>query len=266
MTPLAETILWCIVQVTLVGLVAWLLCVAVSRWIGPGTAAVPAAALAAVVMLTALAFAPWPAVWRFGPDWLQAESPSTTADEATATSGSLTGSSYPHLAREPGWQRHPDSAGATSQEASTRCFDTGRRALLLHPKRKVTLRQPRHSPGCPLALFALLGAGVLLGLLRLVGGLLSVRNHRRRSQPLARGRTAGTGRLPAGRALPDATGRTSRERRSLATAATVGWSRPVDPAAAERGANGPRISGEPCWPTNWRTCPAATISPACSPS
>ena len=68
MDSLTESLLWCIVQVTLVGLLAWLLCVAGQSLVEPGIAAVPATALAAVVVLTALAFVPWPQWWRFGPD------------------------------------------------------------------------------------------------------------------------------------------------------------------------------------------------------
>jgi beta-lactamase regulating signal transducer with metallopeptidase domain len=223
MTPLAETILWCIVQVTLVGLVAWLLCVAVSRWLGPGAAAVPAAALAAVVMLTVLAFAPWPAAWRFGPDWPQGESSATTAEDTPAASGSLTGMKIPAswLANLGG--NGGDSASATSPvEHSSNATATA----------ELPSDSPESAPAAspiawlPIALFALLGTGILLGLLRLVGGLLSVRNHRRGSEPL---RDAALLELADCLRAELCLQRPVELRESdrLATAATVGWSRPV---------------------------------------
>ena len=67
MSPLIETLLWCILQVTLVGGLALALCAVLRRWSYQGNTLVPAAALAAVVVLTACAFAPWPNWWRFGP-------------------------------------------------------------------------------------------------------------------------------------------------------------------------------------------------------
>src|SRR5687767_3530562 len=80
MDSLTESLLWCIAQVTLVGLLAWLLCAAVSRWTEPGIAIVPATALAAVVVLTACTFLPWPQWWRFGPRWPTETANVTTSD------------------------------------------------------------------------------------------------------------------------------------------------------------------------------------------
>ena len=71
MAVLTDPLLWCVIQVTLVGVLAWALCAVVRRWSAPGSAAVPAAALAAVVVLTFCAFAPWPGWWRFDPQWDQ---------------------------------------------------------------------------------------------------------------------------------------------------------------------------------------------------
>src|SRR5262245_42387363 len=69
MTPFIESLLWCILQVTLVGALALALCAALRRWSSQAGAVVPAAAMAAVVGLTICAFVPWPNWWRFGPQW-----------------------------------------------------------------------------------------------------------------------------------------------------------------------------------------------------
>src|SRR5688500_4591776 len=67
MSSTVEVLLWCILQVTLIGLLAGGLCIALRRWASPAHAVVPAAALAAIVGLTLCAFIPWPSWWRFGP-------------------------------------------------------------------------------------------------------------------------------------------------------------------------------------------------------
>src|SRR5688572_11597484 len=79
MAFLTEELVWCVIQVTLVGLLAWALCAAVRRWSAPGSAAVPAAALAAVVILTCCAFVPWPGWWRFAPRWDQRSAANATS-------------------------------------------------------------------------------------------------------------------------------------------------------------------------------------------
>jgi hypothetical protein len=64
MDPLASALFWCIVQVTLVGLLACMLCAALGRGFASGSTIVPAAALAAIVVLTVCIFVPWPSWWR----------------------------------------------------------------------------------------------------------------------------------------------------------------------------------------------------------
>src|SRR5262245_45765247 len=109
MDPLTDSILWCIVQITLVGLLAWLLCTTVSRWAGPGTAIVPAVALAAVVVLTACVFVPWPNWWRYGPQfptgpkWQAAATASSVASPTAPTADALPTS------REDIWARPPEA-------------------------------------------------------------------------------------------------------------------------------------------------------------
>src|SRR5688572_19482683 len=70
MTLFTDPLVWCVVQITLVGLLAWALCAFLRRWSTAGNAAVPATALAAIVVLTLCAFAPWPDWWTFGPPQL----------------------------------------------------------------------------------------------------------------------------------------------------------------------------------------------------
>ena len=67
MSGLLASFAWCSLQVTLVALLAWLLCALARRMSASHAAALPATALAAVIVLTALAFVPWPAGWSYGP-------------------------------------------------------------------------------------------------------------------------------------------------------------------------------------------------------
>jgi beta-lactamase regulating signal transducer with metallopeptidase domain len=71
-----------------------------------------------------------------------------------------------------------------------------------------------------------LGCGILLGLLRFIGGLFSVRNYRRASRPLESAELLEL--VDCLRAELDLTRTVElRESDHLATAATVGWTRPV---------------------------------------
>jgi beta-lactamase regulating signal transducer with metallopeptidase domain len=219
MDPLSDSLLWCIVQVTLVALLAWLLCTAVSRWTASATALVPSVALAAIVVLTASAFIPWPSWWRYGPRW-EASIP-TVATARHHTSSTVAGSAAP-------------AEGAFSLPTELREFPTEEPAIEWPSG---DLGQPlsdEASPAIgerfwfwlPVLLAGILGFGVVLGLLQLAGGLLSVRAYRRASQALDDAELLEL--MDCLRAELSLTRSVAlRQSDNLATAATIGWTRPV---------------------------------------
>ncbi|MEX2173718.1 MAG: M56 family metallopeptidase [Pirellulaceae bacterium] len=226
MNPFIESLLWCIVQVTLVGLLATSLCAALSRWGTGATAAVPAVALAAVVALTASAFVPWPSGWRYGPQWKAATASAVDLPEASDEAAPLPADDDVSLLAAPlpfDWPATIDEQPAmdpadvappvASETASSPIAATS------------TLAEQLWS-WLPAALTAVLAAGVVLGLLQLAGGLLSVRRFRRASQPLFDAELAELADCLCAE-LSLARGVELRESEHLATAATVGWSRPV---------------------------------------
>lgn len=220
MAVLTDPLLWCVIQVTLVGALAWALCAAVRRWSAPGSAIVPAAALAAVVVLTLCAFAPWPGWWRFAPRW---EAEAAAVEESSAPAESPEQSDL---------ATHADQV-ATAEETLESPAD-------LPPLQTANAFDAPATPASPLAanapfalpawlgsaVAALLVIGVVGGLLQLTLGLLSVRSCRRRSRPLD---DAGLHELLD--ILQAELGLTChielRECEPLATAATVGWRNPV---------------------------------------
>ena len=145
MEPLTQSLVWCIVQVTLIAALAWLLCWALARWTGPTTALVPAAALAAIVALTACAFAPWPSWWRYGPSW-QVAAMSVDAAEEPSRSRLPGRTSADAELNEP----QADSAEPRPLPASSPPEPAAPPSLPCQPLLPPTLRPPsRRRPGPP---------------------------------------------------------------------------------------------------------------------
>jgi beta-lactamase regulating signal transducer with metallopeptidase domain len=232
MNPLFESLLWCVLQVTLVGLLAWIMCLVVSRWQGAASAAIPAAALAAVVVLTACAFVPWPSWWRYGPNWLEGATavappavrqlppeiapPRSPLAESTAEQADLPAEEP--LAPEPG-----ESIAASSAISSESDSDKSAASAAIESG---TSLNELAAAWLPLAVPTLLVGGIILGLLQLAGGLLSVRAYRQTSRPLVDKQLGELvdclcAELSLTRAIE------LRESEHLATAATVGWTKPV---------------------------------------
>ena len=87
MYALSIALVWCVVQVSIVTIVAAALMWLARRRPGGSSATFPAAALAVVLIVTACAFVPWPEAWRYGPNlannanWLPSR-PSSLAPKA----------------------------------------------------------------------------------------------------------------------------------------------------------------------------------------
>ena len=235
MEPLTQSLVWCIVQVTLIAALAWLLCWGLARWTGPTMPLVPAAALAAIVALTACAFAPWPAWWRYGPGWQGA---ALSSEAPQAGSFRLPGGTLPSAAHDESSEAaagSPSTLGTAIDEPATAAAPPA--ALSdLPPAPSLPGAQPEftepHSAWLPIAAWlpatacVMLVAGIVLGLIQLVAGLFSVRAYRRASQPLAdKGLAELADCLRAELSLTRPV--ELRESDHLATAATVGWRRPV---------------------------------------
>ena len=236
MDPLASALFWCIVQVTLVGLLAWVLCAALGRWIASGSTIVPAAALAAIVVLTVCIFVPWPSWWRYGPRWRPVAAVGETNVQATQNEkdhlpastddvretftekrGVASPSELP-LARDPTAGLRPVSQ-PSEPPSSVIGPDRGLRDTIVS-------WMPAAVSWMPAALAGILGLGAVLGLLQLAGGLLSVRSYRRASHPIQDTQLSELldclcAELCLTREVE------LRESHHLATAATVGWTRPV---------------------------------------
>jgi beta-lactamase regulating signal transducer with metallopeptidase domain len=231
MEPLTQSLVWCILQVTLVAALAWLLCWAMARWTASATVFIPATALAAIVVLTACAFTPWPSWWRYGPSWQIAESaPSVPADSRLRLPGGTSPDAGLSQADDaPADPPLPLADAATEVSSRLPMAELPVAASELAAEQSPLVQRSlldQFTTWFPIALGALLAVGALLGLLQLAGGLLSVRSHRRRSQPLDSKDLAEL--VDCLRAELSLTRPVElRESDQLATAATVGWTRPV---------------------------------------
>jgi beta-lactamase regulating signal transducer with metallopeptidase domain len=230
MSDLPLLILWCVVQVTLVGLLAWVLC-SVARRIAPASASpVPATAIVAVLLLTACAFVPWPAAWRYGPQLslfqaaTNAETPPTESP-ANSKANSLSAKQAATLTES------PDAATADNVEDATAenpWDESSAVAGASSPPRTSTVRPTPTSPQLPWTpiLLTILASGVALGLLQLVGGLIAARAYRHVSRAVHDKEL-----LELTDVLRAELGCTAsielRETPSLATAATIGWRKPL---------------------------------------
>jgi beta-lactamase regulating signal transducer with metallopeptidase domain len=233
MNPLLESLLWCVLQVTLVGLLAWLLCLVISRWQDAASAGIPAAALAAVVVLTACAFVPWPAWWQYGPAWIDditaaAPEPKPPVLSDAAPPG---GPFAKSTAAEPSvpLTDQPSASAARESNAADLVLPNESDSAASNASGATATTPPLTELAAnwlPLVVPVLLGAGIVLGLLQLAGGLLSVRAYRQSSRPVTDKQLGELvdclcAELSLTRPIE------LRESEHLATAATVGWTKPV---------------------------------------
>ena len=245
MSALVPPLLWCIVQVTLVALLAWLLC-AFTRRLSPQSASpLPATALLAVIGLTALAFVPWPSTWSYGPAWNVANDsqPSSAANNAVpkmeprptpARDESLPAA--PHRAMDVPASNPLTTIGDVAPEVNV--APQGESATAEPPTTTVpALRTPQaSSPAAAsaasnlgnwqLLLLGILAAGAAIGLLQLLGGLAAAQAYRRKSCAIddaALRELADVLCAQLGCTRPVEL----RESSALASAATIGWRRPL---------------------------------------
>jgi beta-lactamase regulating signal transducer with metallopeptidase domain len=222
MNLLTDPFVWCVLQITLLSLLAWALCAVVRRWSLPGTAALPAAALAAIVVLTICAFSPWPAWWRFGPR-LDATEAVVVANNNRSPFAPAAGEAQPG---ESAGQPAPVPAESANEVPPAEIAErpaASESPNATHPASAPTFSVPRWLAS---ALGVLLGIGVAAGLLQIVGGLLSIRACRRSSRRVEDSELSEQLDI-----LQAELGLTLKielhESDRLTTAATCGWRQPV---------------------------------------
>jgi prepilin-type processing-associated H-X9-DG protein len=207
MNELGVSILWCMGQVTAVGVLGWLLCVAARRIHSTAGSAIAVATLAIVVGLTCLAASPWPRWW----DRAAREIPPPLVATTSA----------PVLA-----ETEPGVAPSTSKgdwSESALDFWTAFEDELHHSPTVAPAPGAWRWPAIVAALFLTGGA---VGSIRLLLGLRQIAWLRRRCVPIGDANLSELVQVlqaELGCRRPIELG----ESPDLGTAATVGWRRPV---------------------------------------
>jgi beta-lactamase regulating signal transducer with metallopeptidase domain len=213
MTPLQRTLLLCAVQVTLLALVACVIQVALRKRSPAVRSSLTLNSLFAIFIVSLLAFSPWPnwtgSLWNRSEPAQPAQSAIIETREATTT-----GPSEP-VSRE-FKASTPDSTWAAAWD--------GFRTAMTSSETAPTA--DRHWTSIPTILAALFACGLIVGCIRLIGGWIAVARLRSLSRPLNE---------PSLRELIDilqaeagcSSRIETRESLRLATAATIGWRKPI---------------------------------------
>lgn len=220
MDMLTGSLLWCVAQVTLVALLTWLLRKLLSKATASSATALPATALAVVTLLTASAFVPWPNWWRFGPRLESPPSPSAMVAKKLQTSAAAT----KYVADQYAGPLTPVEAMKASGGGE---FDL--KNLPDASKPQLADAQPTWSAlwgRLPLIIAGVFSCGALLGLVQLLGGIFVIRGYKQHSLRLHDSRIVElVDCLRAELSIRQAV--EILECKRLATAATIGWFRPV---------------------------------------
>jgi beta-lactamase regulating signal transducer with metallopeptidase domain len=212
MNSFAQVLLWCPVQITVLALAALAIGTIAGRRRPAAGALVAAAALLAVVGLTATALSPWP-TWAVSWDrlpWTHATAASElkTAGPAPRAAINL---STPELDNKKVYER-PMGGQSTSDQARAESFSDRTWAAVLG--NWVTL----------VAVLYLVGVGLMA--LRIALGLVAVRGYRRNSHPITDRNLSELADVVCAQ-LGCTAGIELRESTRLATPATIGWLRPM---------------------------------------
>ncbi len=214
-----NTLLICGLQVTLVATVGLLISLIARRWLRASATVPLAATLAAVVLLTVCALSPWPS-------WLQRSS-------SQETGSGLLNVTLPKFATDPAnapFVEHltPAPWGYVSLPRWVDSILYGIPSNDDVPLNEYTAEESGVSDRLTGAqwLYLFIGGAILFGLIRVIGGLWAVRHFVRTSRPLMSPELLEqVDLLRAEMNCPQPV--EVRECPHLATAATVGWRRPV---------------------------------------
>ena len=177
MNEFGIALLWCTIQVTVVTLAAAMIDVACRRRSRPSGSVIVLTGLMLVIGLSLFAFSPWPN-WsevseRFAADNAPAATIETTPAPTSDTSNEV--ASVPPTEAEPTIAEAPDDAAVAAAFWNTLV------AEIQHPKSTVD----RSTWRWPAILASLFLAGLVVGVVRLIWGLLGVGAYRRRSAVIA---------------------------------------------------------------------------------
>lgn len=226
MNHLFSTLGWCVLQVTLVSLAAWILCLIVRGARVRHDSLIPGTALASILILTAIAFLPLPANWAYRLKWADSQSPRAATPPSAVQAAAQTTSSAVAEGNQ------PTSTAATDRVTEAPSNTSILSWLLTAPDaasvQPVEVARPKASVFASLLrnwqslLCAVIAASVLIGIFHLLGGLLAIRSYRRCSRPITDPRLRELmdvlrAELKCHAAIE------LRETSTLTTAATFGW-------------------------------------------
>lgn len=241
MSGIFASLAWCSLQVTLVALLAWILCGLARRTSSGPAAALPATALFAVIVLTVLAFAPWPRSWSYGPElgWKWKETLPTKMHKAVEKKA----------AELPAKNELPPAHAPTAKPADAEPFATANSVthsstsvapVVVSTANDLTDAQPSPTaaesvptspslPGpwpWPAILVSLVALGAAAGLLQLMMGLAAAQSYRRKSVLIEDKSLDELADVLCAQLRCQARVEL-RETSALATAATIGWRKPL---------------------------------------
>ena len=227
MNTIGIALVWCIVQVTVLGLLAAGLYLLVRRFRPAAAAPVVLTGLVMVVVLSLLALSPWPR-WMIGGT---AQSPNKSALATTSLSSPLPpGDGQGVRAREPGISLPASPRPLAGEGQGVRADRPSIFALFWQTLADDLLRpqvaEPTNAWHWPAVVAMLLLAAMTCGLAWLALGIVAVRRQRMRSKPVLNGQLlelVDVLRAELGCQRPVEV----RQSDDLATAATIGWRRPA---------------------------------------
>ena len=221
MNAVGIALVWCALQVTLVGLLAGALYSIVRRLRPAAGTSVPLTGLLIVAALTTMALSPWPR-WSFGSREPAEGSGLTDVGQAPPVSGE----DVPALQRDPAWPQpsvSPAEEVAETEPAWDARFWHGLIGELTGTTSPPAAATTRRWPAVVAILFlTFAGAGSAW----LLAGMVTLRWYRSQSEPIedpALARRVGGLRAELGCRSPVEV----RQSTALVTAATIGWRRPV---------------------------------------
>lgn len=223
MNALSNLLVCGLLQVTLVATVGLIVVAISGRWSRISAASFSFATLAAIVTLTILAFVPWPS-------WLDKAQAGSTTSVASNLQGSMNPDSSRDALADARELAKPEAFGFAEFMAAgvegLRNLNRTEISAASGPKSTDVAEASVAISTWPQWFVWLFAAGVLLGLLRLIGGIVGVRLMVRSSRPLRNAKIQeGMDVLCA--ELSCAARIEVRESTRLVTAATVGWRHPV---------------------------------------
>lgn len=227
MNSLGITLLWCMLQVTLLATAAGL-CYAVARRFGPEAGSLATlSGLVGIVFLTALAFVPFPRWSLIGETHPTDVTPSAQNDQLGAAKRQARATSIA-AAEDKGTAQFGRDNVVWSQEEKDdiRTKATNVWSSIINALATPVAAAPREARRWPLYLGIAFGSLVLIGLVRMLIGLVAVRSYYRRSQVVNDPRILGVLDVLQA-ALSCKQPVELRESAEVATAATIGWRKPV---------------------------------------